>query len=89
MQIYTVLTQDTSTISIYKIYKFVMIQILCFWTLSIILSLSRNTVVFIFQNNVSETGFCLRLQVKPTQLGPIDRASPEIRISSIYRQDDG
>jgi hypothetical protein len=33
-------------------------------------------VVFIFQNNVSETGFCLRLQVEPTQLGPIDRDSP-------------
>jgi hypothetical protein len=26
--------------------------------------------------NVSETGFCLRLQVEPNQLGPIDRASP-------------
>jgi hypothetical protein len=33
------------------------------------------TVLFIFKNNVSETGFCLRLQVKPTLLGPIDRAS--------------
>jgi hypothetical protein len=31
--------------------------------------------VFI-QNNVSVTGFCLRLQEKPSQLGPIDRASP-------------
>jgi hypothetical protein len=29
---------------------------------------------FCIWNNVSETGFCLRLQVKP-QLGPIDRAS--------------
>jgi hypothetical protein len=29
--------------------------------------------------NVSETGFCLHLQVKPTQLGPIDRASPYLR----------
>jgi hypothetical protein len=37
---------------------------LCFWTLSIVLSLSKNTVLFIFQN-ISETGFCLRLQVKP------------------------
>jgi hypothetical protein len=26
--------------------------------------------------HILETGFCLRLQVKPTQLGPIDRASP-------------
>jgi hypothetical protein len=29
--------------------------------------------VFIY-NNVSETEFCLRLQVEPTQLGPIDKA---------------
>jgi hypothetical protein len=36
--------------------------------------LSKIIVLFIFQNNVSETEFCLRLQVKPTQLGPIDRA---------------
>jgi hypothetical protein len=27
-----------------------LVQILCFWTLSIILFLSENTVVFIFQN---------------------------------------
>jgi hypothetical protein len=31
---------------------------------------------YISKHNVSETGFCLRFQVKPTQLGPIDRASP-------------
>jgi hypothetical protein len=43
------------------------------------MSVSKNTVLFIFQNNVSETGFYLRLQVKPTQLGPIDRASPDFR----------
>jgi hypothetical protein len=30
-------------------------------------------------NNVSEIGFCLRLQVKLTQLGPINRASPYLR----------
>jgi hypothetical protein len=30
---------------------------------------------FYLKHNVSETGFCLRLQVKPTQLGPIDTAS--------------
>jgi hypothetical protein len=29
--------------------------------------------------NVSETGFCLRLQAKRTQLGPIDSASPDLR----------
>jgi hypothetical protein len=27
-----------------------------------------------FSKNVSETGFCLRLYVTPTQLGPIDGA---------------
>jgi hypothetical protein len=43
-------------------------QVLCFWTLSIIL--------FLFKSNISETGFCPHLQVKPTQLGPFDRASP-------------
>jgi hypothetical protein len=35
------------------------------------------------KHNVSETGFCLRLQVKPTQFGPIHRASPEIGTCSI------
>jgi hypothetical protein len=44
----------------------------CFWTLSIIL--------FLFKaRNVSETGFCLRLQVEPTQLVPFDKASPYLR----------
>jgi hypothetical protein len=38
------------------------------------------TVLFIFQNTMySETEFCLRLQVKPTQLGPIDRSIPYLR----------
>jgi hypothetical protein len=36
--------------------------------------------MFIFQN-VSETGFCLRLQVKPTQLGPINKVSPYLSLS--------
>jgi hypothetical protein len=31
---------------------------------------------FYLKHNVSETGFCLRFQVEPTQLSPIDRASP-------------
>jgi hypothetical protein len=37
------------------------------------------TVSLFLKLNVSETGFCLRLQVKPTLLGPIDRASPYLR----------
>jgi hypothetical protein len=35
--------------------------------------------VYFSKLNVSETGFCLRLEVKSTQLGPIDRASPYLR----------
>jgi hypothetical protein len=57
------------------------VQILCFWTLSIVLSLSKHSPVYISKHNVSETGFCLRHHVKPTQLGPIDRASPYLRTS--------
>jgi hypothetical protein len=47
------------------------IQLLRFWTSSIDL--------FLCKNNVSETEFCLRLQVEPTQMGQIDRASPCLR----------
>jgi hypothetical protein len=36
-------------------------------------------VPFLKNHNVSETGFCPRPQVKPTQLDPIDRASPYLR----------
>jgi hypothetical protein len=49
------------------------VQITCFWTSCLSL---KCRPVYISKHNVSETGFCLRLQVKPTQLGPIDRASP-------------
>jgi hypothetical protein len=52
--------------------KHIILQLLAFWTLPTILFL-------IFRNNISETGFCLRLQVKPTQLGPLDRTSPYLR----------
>jgi hypothetical protein len=50
------------------------LQLICCWTLSTILSILKKPSCF-FQNNVSGTGFCPRLQVKPTQLGPIDRVS--------------
>jgi hypothetical protein len=33
-----------------------------------------------FSKHVSQTWFCLRLQVKPTQLGPIDKASPYLQM---------
>jgi hypothetical protein len=33
-------------------------------------------LVFYLKHNVSEIGFCLRLQVVPIQLGPMNRVSP-------------
>jgi hypothetical protein len=47
-------------------------QSLCFWTLSIVL-------FFYSKRNVSQTGFCLHLQVETSQLGPINTASPYLR----------
>jgi hypothetical protein len=44
-----------------------LVHILCSWTLSIVSSLSK----ILTKNNVSEIGFYLRLQVKPTQLGTV------------------
>jgi hypothetical protein len=38
--------------------------------------IQKHRPVYFSEHNVSETGLCLRLQVKPTQLGPIDRSSP-------------
>jgi hypothetical protein len=35
---------------------------------------------FNLKNDISETGFCLRLQVKHKELGPIDRASSYLRV---------
>jgi hypothetical protein len=35
--------------------------------------------VYVTKHNVSETVFCLRLQVKRTELSPIDRARPYLR----------
>jgi hypothetical protein len=50
---------------------YLLLHILCCWTYS--------SPCFYLKHNVSETRFCLRLQVEPTQLGPIDRASPYLR----------
>jgi hypothetical protein len=47
------------------------IQLLCFWILSFVL--------FLLTPNIPETGFRLCLQVEPTQMSPIDRASPYLR----------
>jgi hypothetical protein len=41
--------------------------------------------VFYLNHNVSEPGICFRLQVEPTQMGPIDRVStclPKTEIGS-------
>jgi hypothetical protein len=40
--------QSTQCLNILSVYDEV--QVLCFWTLSIVLSLPKNTVLFIFQN---------------------------------------
>jgi hypothetical protein len=42
----------------------------------------KHRPVYISKHNVSEAGFCLGLQIKPTQVGPIDRASPCLRKES-------
>jgi hypothetical protein len=59
--------------------KFYFVQILCFWILSIVSFHLKHRPIYISKNNVSETGFCLRLQAKYTQMGPIDKASPYLR----------
>jgi hypothetical protein len=48
-------------------------------TVIMFLDIIHPTVFYLKTHNISETGFCLRLQVKPTQLGLIDRASPYLQ----------
>jgi hypothetical protein len=57
------------------------IRMFCFWTLSIALLLFET-------RNVSETGFCLRLQVELTQLGLIDIASSYLRAPTTQSQSE-
>jgi hypothetical protein len=45
------------------------------YTLTITILDNIHRPVFYLKHNVSEIGFCLRFQVEPTQLSPIDRAS--------------
>jgi hypothetical protein len=73
-----------STIDVIKVFDYsTLIQILCFWTVSIILFLPKTPSCFHLKNNVSEPAFCLHLQVKPTQLDPIDTAGhPSLEIGS-------
>jgi hypothetical protein len=42
----------------------------------------KHHLVYFSKHDVSETGFCFRLQVKPTQLVPIDRASPYFMVET-------
>jgi hypothetical protein len=53
-------------------YIQILVQILCF------LDIIRRPFYF-SKRNVSETRFCLSFQLKPTQLGPIDRAGHYLR----------
>jgi hypothetical protein len=41
--------------------------------------IQKHRSAYISKHNVSENGFRLRLQVKPTQFGLINRASPYLR----------
>jgi hypothetical protein len=50
-----------------------MVKITTTWILSTVLYFNLN-------HDVSETGFCLRLQVEPTQVGPIDRTNLCLRL---------
>jgi hypothetical protein len=43
-------------------------------------------LVYVLKHNVSETGLCLRPQVKPTLLGPIGRTSPYLRALDIVQK---
>jgi hypothetical protein len=76
---------ETSAVQISN--KYLLIQISCFWTLSIILSLSKNTILFVFQN----TKFWILDSVSTFRLGPINRASPHLQTPAptqvgIYKQ---
>jgi hypothetical protein len=56
----------------YKFSAVIFVQIFCFWTISIVLFLFTTPFCSYSKHNVSENVFCLSLQVKLTQLGPID-----------------
>jgi hypothetical protein len=66
------LLEFTTTLQVRALsYLRILIQILYFWTLSIVL--------FLFKTQRFGVEFCLRLQVKPTKLDPTERASPDLR----------
>jgi hypothetical protein len=49
--------------------------------------IQKHRPVYFSKHNISETRFCLHHQVKPTQLGPINRASPYL--STPVQHQDG
>jgi hypothetical protein len=51
---------------------------------SIIILDSIQRPVFYLKHDVSETEFCLRRQMEPSQMGPIKRASLFLRTSSLF-----
>jgi hypothetical protein len=71
----------TSSIDWTQLSRFYLktVQILCFGHYPSSCLCLKHHPVYFSKHDVSQTGFCLRLQVKPTQLGPIDRASPSLR----------
>jgi hypothetical protein len=62
-----------------KGHRIIQTKLLRFWTLSVVLLLFKT-------HNVSESGFCLRLQVEPTQLDPVDRDSRYLRTPASVSQ---
>jgi hypothetical protein len=54
-----------------------------FWYYPLSCLCLKHCHVYFSKHNVLVTGFCPHLQVKPTQLGPIDRASPYLWTSCI------
>jgi hypothetical protein len=46
-----------------------------FLDITIVLFYLQHYPVYISKYNVSDTGFCPRLQVKPTQMGTIDKGT--------------
>jgi hypothetical protein len=52
---------------------------MCMSTIIVFQDIIHRPVFIYLNHNVSEIGFYLRLLVEPTQLGPIDRASPFLR----------
>jgi hypothetical protein len=73
----TALLQDTQTVSclIWGLHNCVYDSTIIWAVLKCSLRDGQDRPVFCLQHDVSETGFCFRLQVEPTQLSTIDRAS--------------